>query len=83
MAALEELEDTVRDKVVKEGWTYSKLSKHFQELYPGRKSFSVRSLERFCAAKCIHRTSRLKAEQVDTVVAGAIAKVYTFAGKVM
>lgn len=81
MAALEELEETVRDKVVKEGWTYSRLSKHLQQLYPGIRGFSVRSLERFCGAHCIHRTSRLKAQQVDTIVAGAIAKVKILQGR--
>lgn len=75
MANLDELEATVREKVENEGWTYGKLSKHLQELYPGVRGFSVRSLERFCAAKNIHRTSRLKAKEVDSVVAGAVSKV--------
>ena len=75
MATLESLEDYVEAKVVREQWTYSKLSVHLKEMYPGVRGFSVRSIERFCGEKNIHRTSRLKAPEVDVVVAGAIAKV--------
>lgn len=52
-----------------------KLSKNLQELYTGIRGFSVRSLERFCAQKNIHRTSGLQTNEVDIVVAGAVAKV--------
>ena len=75
MATLAMLEDYVEEKVVQDGWTYPRLSNHLKGLYPGVRGFSVRSIERFCGAKNIHRTSRLKAGEVDIVVAGAIAKV--------
>ncbi len=75
MAMLEMLEEYVEEKVVKDGWTYSKLSAHLKEQYPGVRGFSVRSIERFCGAKNIHKTSRLRAEEVDIAVAGAIVKV--------
>ena len=75
MAGLEVVEDVVREKIEEEGWTHSKLSSYLQTTYPDKKGFSVQCLARFCAAKNIHKTSRLRAPEVDTVVAGAIAKV--------
>ena len=78
MAALEELEDFVREKVEMEKWSYPKLSAYLQQCNPGTRGFSVRSLERFCAARDIHRTPRMCSQDVDTVVSAAIAKVSKF-----
>ena len=75
MSALEGLEAYVREKIEKEGMTHAKLSVHLREVYPGVNGFSVRSLERFCADKNIHRTSRPSADELDEAVRGAIAQV--------
>ena len=75
MSALDELEDFLRTKIEKERWTHPKLSAYLQGLYPGRRGFGVRSLENFCRAKNIHKTSRLNTSEIDTVVSGAVAKV--------
>ena len=77
MPALDELalEELVKEKIENERWTYKKLSTHLQELYPGTKGISARSLRRFCSSRDIHRTSRLSEHEVDIVVSGAIAKV--------
>lgn len=78
MAALNELEDVVREKVERERWTYKKLSTHLLELYPGAKGFGVRSVRRFCCLNNIRRTSRLSDGEVDIVVSGAVAKVSAY-----
>lgn len=75
MSALDFFEGYIRDKIVKERWTHVKLSVHLQRLYPTMKGLSVRSLQRFCQEKDIHKTSRLKSTEVDAAVADAIAKV--------
>ncbi len=75
MAALEGLEDYIREKIEKERWTHSQLSAHLLHIYPGLRGTSIRSLERFCSAKGIHKTARLSTQQLDQAVADAVAKV--------
>ena len=75
MAALEGLEDYVREKIEKEGMTHFQLSLRLRELYPGVRGLSVRSLERFCACKSIRKPSRPSTQQLDEAVCGAIAQV--------
>ncbi len=74
MAALDDSEDFVRQKI-EEGWSHSKLSTILKELNQVSKGFSVRSVQRFCTEKNIHKTSRLAAQEVDKVVSDAVAKV--------
>lgn len=71
----EELEDFIREKVEKEKWTYRKLSLYLQQVYPSERGFSIRSLERFCSLKDIHRTQRLTGSELDNAVSEAIGKV--------
>ena len=75
MASLEELEDFIREKIETERWTHRRLSAYLQQVYCGGRGFSVRSLQRFCSAKGIHKTSRLSAQEIDTAVSDSIAKV--------
>ena len=75
MAALEGLEDFIREKIEKEHWTHKELSAHLQHAYPGQRGTSVLSLERFCSVKGIHKTARLSTQHLDEVVSDAIAKV--------
>ena len=78
MAALEGLEDYVREKIEKEGMTHSLLSFRLRELYPGVRGLSIRSLERFCACKSIRKTSQPSTQQLDEAVCGAIAQVINY-----
>ena len=73
--SLEGMEDFVRSKVVGEQWTHLQLSCHLQSLYPGVRGFSVRSIQRFCASKDIHRTSQLDRHEVEQAVTEAVMKV--------
>ena len=73
---LEEMEDFVRSKLVNEQWKHLQLSRHLQSLYPGVRGFSIRTIQRFCAARKIHRTSRLDTEEVEQAVAEAVQKVH-------
>ncbi|XP_019859201.1 PREDICTED: uncharacterized protein LOC109587405 isoform X2 [Amphimedon queenslandica] len=69
------MEDFVHSKVVGEQWTHLQLSCHLQSLYPGVRGFSVRSIQRFCASKDIHRTSQLDTNEVEQAVTEAVTKV--------
>ena len=75
MAALEDFEDFIREKVERERWTHEKLSAYLQRQFPRTKGFSARSLRRFCSLKDIHRTSRLERRSLDRAVTEAIIKV--------
>ena len=66
MAALEGLEDYVREKIEKEGMTHSQLSLRLRELYPGVRGLSIR------------KTSRASTQQLDEAVCGAIAQVINY-----
>ena len=72
---LQDMEDFIRDKIMMENWTHSRISLYLKRLYPGCRGFSVRSIERFCSDKGIHRTSRLDASNLQEVVSEAIRKV--------
>ena len=65
MSALEEYVDFIREKVEIDGWTHGLVSEFFKENFPGRKGFSIRSVERLCSKWNIHKTSRLSDQQVD------------------
>ena len=76
MAELDSLEDYVREKIEKECFTYLKLSRELQQRYPGRRGFSVRSIERFCSQKGIKRMSSITDQSLDEVVSeAAVGKV--------
>ena len=75
MAALDGLEDYIREQVEKQHMIHARLSSRLQELYPGVRGFSIRSLERFCNAKNIHKTARPSAQQVDNAVSSVITQV--------
>lgn len=72
MAALDALEDFVRERIEKDRWTHARLSDY---AYPGEKGFSVRSVERFCSEKNIHKTSRVQTHVLNQAVMDAITKV--------
>lgn len=72
---LEQLEDLVRDLVEQRSWTLSRVSDYLQHSYPGVRGLSLRSVERFCGTKGIHRTSRLGNDEVDRAVSNAVGMV--------
>ncbi len=72
---LEQLEDLIREKIENEKWTHGKLSDYLNQNYPGQRGFSIRSISRFCSDKDIHRTARLKKNELDPIVGEAIDKV--------
>ena len=76
MAELDLLEDFIKEKIEKEHFTYLKLSRELQQRFPGRRGFSVRSLERFCSRKGIKKISVVSDQSLDEVVLEAVAKVH-------
>ena len=77
MATLEDLqlEHVIRQKIETEKWTHSQLSTFLKTQYVGTKGISVRSLQRFCSAKGIHKSSRASITTVDEAVLEAVGKV--------
>ena len=80
MATLESLgssmESFIKEKVEIERFTYSELSQQLQTAYPGEKGFSARSLQRYCRAKGISKTSKIDDNMLDDVVAEAVSMVW-------
>ena len=75
MSALEGFEDLIRDKIENERWTPKQISTFLMESYPGQRGFSVRSIERFCGNKGIHKTSRIDDRSLDVAVSTATSMV--------
>ena len=73
--SLDELEDFVCEKIEQEHMTHGKLIEMLCSRYPGVRSFSIRSIERFCQEKGIHKTSRLSQDDIKDVVAAGVTKV--------
>lgn len=59
MSALVEHEDLMRNKIENERWTHKEVSTLLTDKYPGHRGFSIRSLERFCSSKGIHKTTKI------------------------
>ena len=75
MAALEGLEDLIMEKVEQDRWSHAQLSDFLKHSYPGVQGFSIRSIQRFCQEKNIHKTSRVTDQELDEVVSDAVARV--------
>ncbi len=73
--ACEEIKDLLISKIETEGWTHAHMSTYLQELYPGKRGFSIRSIQRFCSENGIHRTQRLPSSVVDSIVTEAVRMV--------
>lgn len=65
-------------KFVEENLTYEELSKVLQQMYPGQKGFSVRSLQRYCSEESIHKTSRLSVRELNEVVQESVIQVHQY-----
>ena len=75
MSSLEDFEDFIRDKVEKQRWTHKQTSAFFEANHPGQRGFSVRSVERFCSLKGIHKTPRISDQKLDEAVSKATEMV--------
>ena len=75
MAALEEYEDYVREKVVIEKYSHKQLSDELQRAFPDERGFSVRSIKRFCSEKSIKKTCNIDDQELDEVVSSAVSQV--------
>ena len=78
MAALAQVpgvEDLVREKILKERKSYMMVSHELQQLYPGLRGLSPRSVRRYCQEKAIYPTSRLSDAQLDAVITISVAQV--------
>ena len=75
MAALEEYEDYVREKVVTEKYSHRQLSDELQRAFPDERGFSVRSVKRFCSEKGIKKTCDVDDQELDEVVSSAVLQV--------
>ena len=75
MAALEQFEDFVREKIVKERCTHKQISDELQQSFPAEKGFSVRSVERFCSNKGISKMCNIDNQDLDEVVSSAVLQV--------
>ena len=75
MAALEGLEDLIREKVEQDRWSHAQLSDFLKQSYPGVQGFSIRSIQRFCQEKNIHKTARVTDQELDEAVSDAVSRV--------
>ena len=75
MAALEGLEGLIREKIEQDRWSHAQLSDFLKLSYPGVQGFSIRSLQKFCQEKNIHKTSRVTDQELDEAVSNAVSKV--------
>ena len=74
--SLDDFEDYIRDKVEQGHLTHREISERLEARFPGVRRFSIRSVERFCQEKGIHKASRLSQAEVEQVVAEGVAKVF-------
>ncbi len=79
MATLESLPNTealVRNLIETRRLTHTEVAEELKLRYPSTdKGISVRSVQRFCSAHNIHRTSRLQEQEVDRLVSINAMKV--------
>ena len=75
MAALDEHEYFVREKIELEGWSHKQVSVELQHLFPGKRGFSLRSVEFFCNERGIKKLTDLDDQQLDGVVSNTVLQV--------
>ena len=73
-ATLEAFDAFIRDKVDKK-WTHKAISNYLMSRHQATRGLSTRSVQRYCAANNIHKTSRLEDQDIDMVVNDAVCKV--------
>ena len=78
MAALDEHEHFVREKIELESWTHEQVSVELQRSFPGKRGFSLWSVEFFCNQRGIKKLTDLDDQQLDEVVTEAVLQVHLF-----
>ena len=73
--SLGDLEDHIRTRIQKDRYTHKEVSDCLHRKYPGVRGFSVRSIERFCRDREIHKTTKISVAALDRVVTNAVEKV--------
>jgi len=69
------LKSFIQVKLVEERLTYQELSKVLQEMFPGQKGLSTRTLQRYCSCEGIQKTSKLSDNDLDRAIKEAISEV--------
>ena len=77
MAAVGDLVDAewVRNLLQDQNYTMEERAKLLQENFPGVRGCSLRSVQRFCQEHNIKKRTKISDEQLDNVVAEAVAEV--------
>ena len=75
MSSLGAFEQFIRDRVEKQRWTHKQISAFLEADHPGQRGFSVRSVERFCSNRGIHKTPRINDQKLDEAVSKATEMV--------
>ena len=60
---------------IQSGATHSRISIELQQLYPGIRGLSSRSVRRFCSERGIHYSSGFTNSQVENLVEQSVAQV--------
>jgi len=76
MAALDEHEHFVREKIVLESWTHEQVE--LQRSFPGKRGFSLWSVEFFCNQRGIKKLTDLDDQQLDEVFTETVLQVRLF-----
>ena len=72
---LDEHEEYVRQRIEVYRTTHKQLSDELQRMHPGIRGLSVRSIEKFCRDRGIHKSSCLSIDCVQIAVKEAVSKV--------
>ena len=70
-----DLKALITEKITEENFTYEQLSTFLQHLFPGKRGFSIRSLQRYCSKENIHKTSRLNDIELNETVLSSVIQV--------
>ena len=75
--SLDPLEDFVWKKIEEEGWSQLQLSDYLKTEFgtTSTKGYSVRSIQRFCQERDIHRTARMPEVELQKTVKQAVSEV--------
>ena len=76
LSLLEQFEDDIGRRVNR-GDMHTEVSRYLQDMSPGGRGFSVRSVRRFCASRGIHYGSDLSERELDTVVSRCVIYCWT------
>ena len=67
-------EDYIRNQV-ESGVSHNLIAAELQQLHPGVRGLSLRSVRRYCSERGIHYSSRLSSSQVEQCVEQSVSQV--------